>query len=485
MNAGLKSEKRNSRFADIRTNISSFNPSNAPGGFMGRRFLLLLGFVLLVTEAAVFGQSIDSQSIGNQSIDASALSSKLDSYLEPYVKANDFSGVVLVAQGDRILSVREYGMADRAHARPSQRTTTFRLASLSKTFTAAATVMLIERGSVHLQDPLSHFFPEFPNGDHITVEQLLSHESGVGQLDAPDLMRACAGSNEMVRRIAKAPPFFAPGKGDRYSNEGYVLLAAIIEQVSGMSYETFLHKNIFEPLKMKHTGVMCAEWPFSNHAVGYIAGLGTDVETLPFNEASWNGPGSLYSTVDDLYIWLKAVNADRLFKFSALKYPYGWGRRNYSGKPLVEQSGQLEGYTAHMALYAKEKIYLVFLNNIESGLFSRVPKDLEAVLFGGKPSSPPDAAQVPASKDSLAEVAGAYSTKEYHVPLKFEVKDSTLFLHWGEVPFLRPLIMTGKDQFFARAEYGTYEFIRDAGGKVAGVNAKWSGGGNLELKREP
>jgi CubicO group peptidase (beta-lactamase class C family) len=238
-----------------------------------------------------------------------------------------------------------------------------------------------------------------------------------------------------------------------------------------MSYESFLSKNIFRVLHMKHTGVMCAEWPVSNHAIGYIAGLGQDVESLAFNEAGWNGPGSLYSTADDLYTWLKAVNANRLFKFSALKYPYGWGKRNYSGKPLVEQSGQLEGYTAHMALYPEQKIYLVFLNNIESGLFSRVPKDMEAVLFGGKASSPPDAAPLPAARNSLAEFAGAYSTKEYPVPLKFEVQDSELFMHWGETPFLRPLIMTGKDQFFARAEYAGYEFIRD-------------GSGSLELKRK-
>ena len=437
--------------------------------------LLVLGFVFLVTGTLAVSQSLDT----------SALAAKLDSYLQPYVKANDFSGVVLIAQGNHILSVRDYGIADRGRSIRNRRNTAFRLASLSKTFTAAAIVMLVERGMVRLNDPLSHFFPEFPNGEHITVEQLLLHESGVGELDSPDLMRQCPGSDEMVRRVAKAPPFFAPGTSDRYSNEGYVLLAAIIEHASGMSYEAFLRKNIFHPLKMKHTGVMCTEWPVSDHAAGYIAGLGTDVESLPFNEAGWNGPGSLYSTADDLYSWLKAVSADRLFKFSALKYPYGWGKRNYSGKPLVEQSGQLEGYTAHMALYPKEKIYLVFLNNIESGLFSRVPKDLEAVLFGGKPSSPPDAVPVPTAKNALAEFAGAYSTKEFPVPLKFEVQDSSLFMHWGAVPFLRPLTMTGKDQFFARAEYGSYEFTRDTSGKVLGVKGKWDGGGNLELKREP
>ena len=195
---------------------------------MSPRFLLLLGLIVLFARTSVWPQSTDF----------SDLSSKLDSYLQPYVNANDFSGIVLVARGNRILNVREYGMADRARLRRNRRSTAFRLASLSKTFTAAGIVMLIERGIVHLQDPVSRFFPGFPNGDHITVEHLLSHESGVGELDSPDLMRHCEGSDDMVRRIAEVPPFFAPGTSDRYSNEGYVILAAIIEHASGMSYES-------------------------------------------------------------------------------------------------------------------------------------------------------------------------------------------------------------------------------------------------------
>jgi CubicO group peptidase (beta-lactamase class C family) len=251
---------------------------------------MLFGLIFLISGALVLAQSLDK----------SDLSTKHDSYLQPYTKANDFSGVVLIAQGNRILGVREYGLADRVHGIRNRRNTAFRLASLSKTFTAAAIVILIERGAVHLQDPLSHFFPEFPKADQITVEHLLLHESGVGTLDSPDILRQCVSSDEMVRRIAKVPPLFAPGTSDRYSNEGYVLLAAIVERASGMSYEAFLRKNVFRPLNMKHTGVMCTEWPVSNHAVGYIAGLGADVESLPFNQAGWNGPGSLYSTADDL-----------------------------------------------------------------------------------------------------------------------------------------------------------------------------------------
>jgi len=149
---------------------------------------------------------------------------------------------------------------------------------------------------------------------------------------------------------------------------------------------------------------------------------------------------------------------------------------------LVEQSGQLEGYTAHMALYPDQKIFLVFLSNIESGLFSRVPKDLEAGLFGGDPSSPPDTQPQIAGNDLLAEVVGPHFTPDFPAPLIFAVRDSRLFMHWGEVPISRPLIMIGKDRFFARAEYGTYEFTRDASGKVSGLTAKWDTG-TLELKK--
>jgi CubicO group peptidase (beta-lactamase class C family) len=435
------------------------------------RLFLPLGAVLLAA-AAVHGQVVDGRDFD----------SRVQSYLRSYAEAGDFSGVVLVARDGRLLSFRSYGMADRAAARRNVPSTAFRTASLSKTFTAAAVAILVERGSLHLDDPISRFFPDFPNGSQITAQQLLLHRSGVGELDNPELAKGCVDLAEMVRRIGKLPVFFAPGSEDRYSNEGYVLLAAIIEQRSGMSYAKFLQKNLLQPLGMKHTGTMCTEWPVRDHAVGSIAGLGNGVEPLPFNEAGWDGPGSVYSNAKDLYIWLQAMNSNKLFRFSALPYPFGWGKRNYSGKPSIEQSGQLEGYTAFISFYPEQKAYIVFLNNIESGLFSRVAKDMDALLWGGNVSSPPKVSPVAASAAELSRYAGSYLTKDYPVPLNFEVRGASLFLHWGDGPFLRPLVNTGRDQFFERAEYGSFAFKRDAYGKISHLTAKWEGNDAIEFE---
>jgi CubicO group peptidase (beta-lactamase class C family) len=133
---------------------------------------MLRNFALLTSLLIFSAFAVHTGSLGSD------LPATLDSYFQPYVKINDFSGVVLVANGDRAV-VREYGMADRKHSRANLRSTAFRIASLSKTFTAASISMLIERGTLHLDDSLARFFPQFPNGNQITVEQLLTHKSGL------------------------------------------------------------------------------------------------------------------------------------------------------------------------------------------------------------------------------------------------------------------------------------------------------------------
>src|ERR1700730_5451873 len=145
-----------------------------------------------------------------------SIQSKLDAYLAPYLAVKDFSGVALIAKGDTILAEKAYGMADVERKVPNRIGTAFRIASLSKTFTAAAIAMLIERGKVNLDDPLARYIPDFPNGEKITVKHLLLHKSGVGQLDSPELQLNCSTTSELVARLEKVPPLFAPGTGGQY-----------------------------------------------------------------------------------------------------------------------------------------------------------------------------------------------------------------------------------------------------------------------------
>jgi CubicO group peptidase (beta-lactamase class C family) len=438
--------------------------------------LLLLGLV-----------SVAAPAIAQNSVDAASVGKRVDQWIQPYVAARDFSGVVLIARGDRILVEEAYGKADFQRNVANQIATRFRIASLSKTFTAAAVERLIAQGKVSLNDHLSQYVSGIANGDRITVEQLLLHQSGVGELDDADMYRQCLSDDELLQRLRKVPAMFAPGSDDHYSNEGYFLLAMIVEKVSGISYAAFLQKNIFDPLKLGNTGSSCQGPPGGPNAAGYVPGATVaSVNPLPFEEAAMPGPGSVYSTAPDLYAWLRAVDGNPAFGVQRLDYPYGWGKRNYSGRDLIEQSGINEGFNAHMALYPKEHMYAVVLSNVQSGFLSRIPKDLEAVLFGGETSRPAEVKPVAVSAAALEEYAGMYKAPEIPVPQNLVVQDGELGMRWGNYPFLRVLTPTAKDEFFFRYEYARVRFEREQG-RVVRMTWQWPEGKpmtfTIELKR--
>ena len=421
--------------------------------------------------------------VAQTAFDAVTIEQRADQWLKPYVVAGDFSGVVLIAQGDQILIARAYGNADFEHDVANQIGTRFRIASLSKTFTAAAIELLISQGRLSLNDHLNKYVSGIPNGDSITVEHLLLHESGVGELDDPDVYRQCLPNDELLRRLRKVPPMFAPGSDDHYSNEGYFLLAMVVEKVSGMSFETFMQKNVFDSLKLKNTGSTCLDPPSPN-AGGYIPGdKAASVVPPPFPEAAHVGSGSLFSNVEDLYVWLRSVDTNPNFRVDKLDYPYGWGKRNYSGRDLIEQSGMHEGFTSHMALYPKEHIYAVVLSNVQSGFFNRIPKDLEAVLFGGKASRPPVLKAAVVSVATLQEYQGEYKAEGIPTPQNLVVRDGKLCMHWGSYPFLRVLTPTGKDEFFLRDEYAEVKFESDGKRGIAKMVWQWPEGKPMTFTR--
>lgn len=416
-------------------------------------------------------------------LDAAAVKAGVDRWLEPYVQARDFSGVVLIAQGDKVLVEQAFGDADFGSGRANQLGTRFRVASLSKTFTAAAIEQLAAAGKLSLDDHLDKYIRGIANGDAITLKQLLGHESGVGVIDDADAVRHCLSDAELLKRLVAAKPLFKPGSDGQYSNEGYLLLAMIVQKLSDLSYGDYLQKNMFRPLGMHDSGHACQSLPPGDDALGYIpAAAAGSVQRVAFDEAVETGAGTVYSNVADLYRWLKAVDTDPRFRNAGYAYPYGWGKRNYSGRPLIEQSGIVEGFDAHMALYPAEHIYAVVLSNAQSGLFNRIPHDLEAVLFGGKPSTPPDITPVAVTAAALQDYVGAFKSDAIPVPQETLVRDGELYMHWGQDPLLRVLTPVGKDQFFFRTEYAQVAFERDSTGKVVGVTWQWPGSDPMVFK---
>jgi CubicO group peptidase (beta-lactamase class C family) len=424
-------------------------------------------------------------SAAQAALDRQAVSVRADAWLKTYRAAGDFSGVVLLAQGDRVLFQAAYGLADPQVGTPNRLETRFRVASVSKTFTAAAIEKLVKDGKLRYSDPLSRYVNGISNGDSITIEQLLLHESGVGVLDSEEIHRDCLSRQDVVRRLASAKPLFRPGEESRYSNEGYFLLGAVIERVTGESYEDFLGKNFFAPLHLENSGTACRNLPEGRNAFGSVATASeARIRPLPLNEAALDGPSSVFSSAQDLYQWLRAVDTHPDFAPGKLKYPYGWGKRRYASRDLIEQSGQIEGFQAHVAIYPQEHIYAVVLSNIQSGFSSRIPKDLEAVLFGGKVSEPPQITTIVLGDRSMRQYIGLYHTADRSYSQTLDVREGHIAMHWGSDQLWREMAMIEGDTFFLRADYARVRFERGSDGLVHRMTWSWPGGAPLTFDKD-
>src|SRR5215213_7518959 len=188
------------------------------------------------------------------------LSQTLDSYLTEIVNAGWFQGTVLVARDGKVILSKGYGMADAAHGTPNSAQTRFRLASVTKQFTAAAIMILQARGQLNIQDAICGHLPDCPDAwRNVTILHLLTHTSGIPNYTVFFFL--------MMRRPPRStlfpyttlfrnePLLYPPGTTYSYANSDYVLLGRIIEQVSGQSYADFLHDAIFAPLQMRDSGV--------------------------------------------------------------------------------------------------------------------------------------------------------------------------------------------------------------------------------------
>lgn len=306
-----------------------------------------------------------------------------DNYVQQYVTNGDFSGNILIVKDKTILFSKSYGKANYELNSPMLRDTRFRIASVSKTFTAAAIVLLVNRGRLNLSDKLSKFIPGFVSGDSISIAHLLLHQSGIADIDYDEYALDRLSGDDVAKLLATKPLYFRPGTSSRYSNSGYFILAQIIEKVSGDSYEKFLASDIFNPLGMLESGADHSGLVVPNKASGYSIGAGANgiAQALWMNIDMAAGSGSIYSTTGDLIKWLQAIDANTLFDINSLVYPFGWGTREHFGKKCILQSGFINGYASFISYYPSERLYIVALSNISSNFNEQSGKDLAAIYF--------------------------------------------------------------------------------------------------------
>jgi CubicO group peptidase (beta-lactamase class C family) len=414
---------------------------------------------------------------------AEDLRERMDAYVRRYADAELFSGVVRVTKGDRIVYENAFGWADRALAVPNTSHTKFQIASLSKPFTATAILMLVQEGKLGLEDKLAKFIPEFPNADNITIEELLTHYSGLGDASAqPDYnewSRFPQTAQSLVDRAKKVPKQNEPGITYFYSNSNYHILAFIIEKVSGKNYGDFLAQRIFKPASMSETAHRAKdEVIVPNLAQGYAPVGANGFERATYLDwTSKTGNGSVYSTADDLLRFHRALQSGLLLKPELLKQSYGfenkkrtvgmfWFHRNHFNHRSVYVNGSSPGFKAHFERFIDDDATVIVLSNLYIAAPSIIAEDLGAMLFD-QPVNRDVPKPVRVTANELQHYAGMFRFgDDYFVKnaiVRVELKADYLDLFYPATDFRSSLLPIAGKQFFDR---NFWSFVRFEDGKL-------------------
>ncbi len=290
-----------------------------------------------------------------------------------------FSGAVLISVKGDIIYKNAVGYANLEDSIPNTVDTKFRIASFTKPFTAMLILQLVEEEKLELDGKLTQYLPEFPKekGENITIHQLLTHTAGItGESrisNLIDIEKEYYSRERLLNCIAERELVYEPGKGREYSNFGYALLGLVIERVSGKSYDEVLQEKICQPAGMKNTLEDITAQPIENRAIGYNYNYFSGLEEASFLDMSFClGAGQLLSTVEDLYLFDKALYTDKLlneeskelffnkYGWHYQKCPYGKGYKKIRSNSL---DGSINGFGSHTQRIEKDTVFIVALRN--------------------------------------------------------------------------------------------------------------------------
>ena len=364
-------------------------------------------------------------------VNSQSMEKKLDDIFLNEYPAGDPGAIVLIAKDGKAIYRKAFGSANLELDVPLKPEHVMELGSLTKQFTAGAILMLMEEGKLSLQDPLSKYIPDYPNGEKITLHHLLNHTSGVKNFTSipgfQSLLTKDMTPSEIITFFRDEPLDFTPGENYQYSNSGYILLGHIIEKVSEMTYEDFIETKIFKPLGMKSSRYGSKKEVIPNRASGYkpdptgagnINALGGSM-TIPY------ASGALMSTVDDMLLWNQAWRNNTLisekskqlaFKATTLNngktsyYGYGWGVSKLYGIPTVEHSGRISGYFSFGIYLPEKNIYTIILTNNDGQSPVNIALDATATVLGKPISTSKNSVSLP--ENSLKQWTGAYAFED-------------------------------------------------------------------------
>jgi CubicO group peptidase (beta-lactamase class C family) len=429
---------------------------------------ILKGFILVAAVFVIFVCLISCKSspdhMSEGEIVKGDIGSKLDTYLKR-ITPFGFSGALLVAKGSEIVLNKGFGLAIRSENISNTSETVFSTGSITKQFTAAGIMKLEMMGKLKSSDLLSQYFDNVPEDKMaITLHHILTHTSGLVNVVGGDFEKALR--DETVQKVFDEPLVFEPGEEFSYSNAGYSVLAAIIEKVSGQSYEEFLCDNLFKPAGMAFTGYRLPEWTKKVVAHWYVGEKdnGTPLEK-PYPYWNFIGNGGILSTTMDMYRWHLALLGNevlseevktKIFTPFLNDYGYGWDVLEREMGTLIQHDGGSSlGCSAEMRRYIDAGIVTILFCNQSYGrgaLFEPIRDKIEEMAFGGEVSFPPDVIAIDPDM-----------SKRYDGTYRLSGGGTFKVLHKGSVLLVRPVGQDAVNAMFdvKKADADSYDQLRD------------------------
>ncbi len=346
---------------------------------------LLLVLIIFLISNLSFSQSLES---------------KIESIIQTeFNNPNGPGGAFLVSESGKIIYKKAFGLANLELGVEMTSDNVFQIGSMTKQFTAVAILMLEEQGKLSVDDPISEFIPDYPNGNNITVSHLLTHTSGIKDFTKMKTISKIAQKEmtpkDMVDFFKEEPVDFSPGEKFQYNNSGYVVLGYLIELTSGEKYEDFIQKNIFDKIGMENSFYASDQKVIKNRAYGYHQKTYGFINKTVIDFSVPFSSGSLMSTLNDMQKWQSALNQNLLLQSENLikaftrqslsngekiEYGYGWHLKNEEGIPTIEHGGSIFGFKS-MGVYIPSKdIYVLGLSNCDCHSPTQIVRDIAKLM---------------------------------------------------------------------------------------------------------
>ncbi len=329
-------------------------------------------------------------------LNAQTTADKIEALVSAYATNGKFNGVVLVGQKGTAVFEKGYGYKNWEQKTATDPATQFQIGSVTKQFTAAVIMQLQQEKKLSVKDKLSKYFPQFPNGNKITIEHLLTHTSGIYNytndtgLMKGDVSKPRSGA-QMMAAFKDRQLGFEPGTSWEYSNSGYSMLGYIIEKVTGKPYEKEVRERILQPLGMTASGFDFTNLSTPDKAKGYFSLTENSSAPAPIIDSTIAySAGSMYSTVGDLYKWERAITTNKILnaeswkaKFTPQKnnYGYGWTIDTALGKTFTAHSGGIHGFTSYLIRFPQDEVAVILLSNGSSPVLGKLAKNIAAIAL--------------------------------------------------------------------------------------------------------